>query len=129
MNKIKFQQEFEINASVKMLYPYISDPDELALWFVEKVSVDFHNVYNFSWNNEDHFAKIVSYKPNKFVKFEFISKNLDEDPNYLEFSLLVNEITGTVYLKVTDYSEMDDLEELNELWTGFVDKLKELVGG
>jgi len=129
MSKTKFQQEYEIKASVKMLYPYISTPDGLGQWFVEDVSMDNNEVYNFVWDGEDHFAKIKSSQVNKYVEFQFIPKNADNDPNYLEFTLLFNEITETIYLRITDYSEMDNLEELNELWRGFIDNLKELVGG
>ena len=131
MSKTKFQQEYEINASVNILYPYISDPDGLAQWFVDGVSVDKDNIYNFVWDGEDHFANKVSYKANKHVKFQFISKNTTQnnDPNYLEFQLLKNEITETVYISITDYSETDDLEELNELWSCFIDNLRGLVGG
>jgi hypothetical protein len=33
-----------------------------------------------------------------------------------------------VYLSVTDYSEMDDEEDLTELWDDLIHKLKSLSG-
>ena len=41
----------------------------------------------------------------------------------------MDELTQTTFLKVTDYSDFDDLEELKDLWDGLVEKLKEVVGG
>ena len=34
-----------------------------------------------------------------------------------------------MYLQITDYSESDDEEDLNILWTQLVDGLKVAVGG
>ena len=41
----------------------------------------------------------------------------------------MNELTQSVYIRVTDYTDFDDNEELNDLWEGLVDTLKEVVGG
>jgi hypothetical protein len=34
-----------------------------------------------------------------------------------------------VYLKVTDYSDFDDVKELNDLWDSLIDALRKTVGG
>lgn len=132
MGKRKFEFEFEINASAKLLYPYLATPGGLEEWFADSVVIDADKVYNLVWDEEDHFARIASQKMNKYVKYEFLDedKEEDEDPNYIEFALEKNEMTETFYLQIADYCEEDNEEdELFELWESMVNELKSIVGG
>ncbi len=131
MNKSLFETEFEFKASAKMLYPYISSASGLSQWLADDVKLDEQKNFNFIWEGEDHKAKMVSHRVNQFAKFEFLPKesNDAEDPGYFELKLEKSELTESVFLKVKDYSDFDDQEELKELWDGLVFSLKEMVGG
>lgn len=130
MAKHKFTTEFEINASKKMLYPYLSSPSGLSQWLADDVNINEDKVYNFIWDDQDHKARMTTHKVNSFVKFEFFENgHIDEDPNYFEFKLDMNELTQSVFIKITDYSDNDDEEELEDLWSNLVVILKEIVGG
>jgi uncharacterized protein YndB with AHSA1/START domain len=132
MSKFKFTKEYDFRASVKMLYPYLATVNGLAEWFVDKVWIDKDNVFHFEWQGEPLKAIMKTHKINSFVKYEFFPKKDDisvGSPNYLEIKLETDELTGLTYMKITDYSEMDDLVELNEMWDNFVRTLKEKVGG
>lgn len=131
MSKYLFTADFEINASKKMLYPYISSASGLSQWFADDVTINEDKVFNFIWDEEDHKAKMASHRTNHYVKFEFIPETEEdaEDPAYFEIRLEVNELTQSVFIKITDYSEMDDNEELFDMWEGLIDSLKETVGG
>ncbi len=131
MSKYLFEGDFEINASKQMLYPYFNSASGLSQWFADDVNIDEDKVYNFIWDGEDHRAKMVSHRTNHYVKFEFVPETDDdkEDPAHFELRLEMNEITGSVYIKITDYSEMEDVDELYDLWQGLIDNLKETVGG
>ena len=129
MAKNKYLAEFEINASKKMLYSYIQTASGLAQWIADDVTVDEDNVYNFIWDGEDHKAKMISHRTNNFVKFEYLSENGDDDPAYFELRIEMNELTQSVFLRVTDYTDFDDEEEWYDLWDGMVHTLKETVGG
>lgn len=136
MSKYKFQTEFEINASKKMLYPYLNSASGLSQWFAEDVTINEDKVFNFQWDGEDHKAKIAAQRTNHFIKFEFISENgntspdaIDEDPSYIELKLDMNELTQSVFLTIVDYSDSDDFEELQDVWESLVYNLKEIVGG
>lgn len=132
MSRHLFTTDFEINASTKMLYPYLSTASGLAQWMADDVTIDEDKVFNFIWDEEDHKARIVSHRTNHYVKFEFLPDGEDdgeEDPAYFELRLEMNELTQSVFLKVTDYSDMDDTEELFDLWDSLVHNLKETVGG
>lgn len=128
MSKNKFTTELEINASKKMLYPYLNTASGLAQWLAEDVNINEDKVYNFIWEGEDHKAKMVAHRTNSFVKFEFLDEE-DDDPPYFELRLEMNELTGSVFIRVTDYTDNDDNEELEDLWYSLVLNLKEIVGG
>ena len=82
-------------------------------WFADDVNVNEDKLYSFVWDGELNKAKIVSVRTNHHAKFEFVGD--DDDPNYVEFRLEMNELTQEVYVRVTDYSDMDP-EEAQELW-------------
>jgi hypothetical protein len=127
MSKFKFVGEYEIRASKKMLYPYLSSASGMSQWFADDVNIDEDKIYTVIWDGEENKAKMVSHRTNSQVKFEFISE--DEDPNYVEFKIDMNELTQEVFIRVTDYSEMDDEKELEELWDSLMADLREIVGG
>jgi uncharacterized protein YndB with AHSA1/START domain len=129
MSKNKYLAEFEINASKKMLYSYIQTASGLSQWIADDVTVDEDNVYNFIWDGDDHRARMVSHRTNNFVKFEYLPEDGDEDPSYFELRIEMNDLTQTVFLRVTDYTDFDDEEEWYDLWDGMVHTLKETVGG
>jgi uncharacterized protein YndB with AHSA1/START domain len=131
MGKYKYTAEFEIRASNKMLFPYMTNPAGLAQWFADKVSIDDQKVFNFIWDNKPHYARLTAQRLNRYVKFEFLPDGgpSANDLAYIEFKLDMNELTQSSFLKITDYSETDDEDDLKELWTHLVSNLREIVGG
>ena len=131
MGRYMYTADFEIKASKKMLYPYLYTASGLAQWMADDVTINEDKVFNFIWDGEDHRARLISHRTNSYVKFEFLpeSDGDEDDPAFFELKLDMNELTQSVFLKVTDYSDMDDLDELHDLWSGLVDNLKETVGG
>ncbi|PIQ48342.1 MAG: ATPase [Cytophagales bacterium CG12_big_fil_rev_8_21_14_0_65_40_12] len=131
MAKNKFVTEFEVNASTKMLFPYLSTASGLAQWFAEDVNINEDKVYSFLWDGEEHKATKAAQKTNHFVKFEFLPETEEDegDPTYIELRLMLSELTQSVFLQITDYSDLDDPEEQQDLWENIVHSLKELIGG
>ena len=131
MSKFLYTGDFEINASKAMLYPYLNSASGLSQWFADDVTINEDKVYNFIWDGEDHKAKMVSHRTNHYVKFEFLPETDEdeEDPAHFEIRPELNELTQSVYIKVIDYSDMEDVDELTDLWQGLIDNLKETVGG
>lgn len=129
MTKVEFVGEYEMRASKKMLYPFISSASGLSQWFADDVNVNNEDkTYTFIWDGDENRAKLVSIRANHHVKFEFIEDEETDDPNFVEFILDVNELTNTVFIRVTDYSDME-VEEAQELWDSLIHNLKEIVGG
>lgn len=130
MAKNKFIGEYDFRASKKMLYPYISSASGLSQWFADDVNINNEDKsYTIIWDGEENKAKLVSSRANHHVKFEFVGTEDEEDgPNFVEMKLEVNELTQELFLRVTDFSDMD-ADETSELWDSLVHDLKEIVGG
>jgi START-like superfamily domain len=129
MTKHKYIAEFELRASPKMLFPYLSTASGLSQWFAQKVNTTPDHTFNFIWDNDDHLAKQSALRLNKSVKFEFLNTDPDNiDNNYIELKIEVSDLTNSTFLKITDYSSNEDVEELKDLWQGLIDNLKEIVG-
>lgn len=114
-----------------MLFPYLSTASGLSQWFADDVTVDEDHIFTFKWNDEVYKAKIAAHRTNSYVKFEFLDKNNndEEDPWSIEMRIEENELTQSVYIKVIEYSDMDDLDEQREIWEHLFYNLKETVGG
>ena len=129
MEKYKFVTEFELRSSPKVLFPYISTPSGLEQWYAEKVTVLPDHRYDFQWDGDSHIAKQTSLRIDKAVRFEFENTSEDElDNDHVELKLEVSELTQTTFLRVVDYSGNKDEAELDSLWDGFIDNLREIVG-
>ena len=132
MEKRKYEFEFEINATPKLLYPYFATPGGLEQWFADSVVVDGDKVLEMEWDGETHYAKLTSQKIFKSVRYEFLddNKKAERDPKYLELSMMKNEMTETYYLHVVDYTDnIVDENEQFDVWESLVEELKSIVGG
>jgi uncharacterized protein YndB with AHSA1/START domain len=131
IKKQLFTADYELHASVKMLYPYLQTASGLSEWFAEDVRISPEKVFTFVWDNEEHQAVISSHRTNHFVRFEYLPESPEDkkDPAYFELSLEVNELTQMTFLKIYDYSDFNDMSELQDLWDGLLENLKKVVGG
>ncbi|MFK7952791.1 MAG: START-like domain-containing protein [Ekhidna sp.] len=128
MAKHQFVGEFEFRASKKMLFPYFSTASGLAQWFADDVNINNEDkVFTFIWDGEETKAKLTSNRTNHHARFDVIDDE-DDDPNFFEFKVEMNELTQSVYVRITDYSDMED-DEAHELWESLTHDLKEIVGG
>lgn len=130
-SKHRFTVEYPINASPKILYPYLASASGLSRWFCQDVKTEPDHRYDFIWDNQSHYAEMSSYRTNKSVRFVFLSEQRRSvpDANYLDFSIDSSELTQEVFLRVVDYSEETDETELQEMWDSLIQALREQVGG
>lgn len=127
-----YTADYEVHASLKMLYPYIQTASGLSEWFADDVRINNQSkVYTFLWDNEEHHARQVAHRTNHFARFEFLPENGEDerDPSYFELRLEFNELTQSVFLKVEDYSDFEDMQELHDLWDSLIENLRKTVGG
>ena len=129
--KRRFEMEYSINASPKLLFPYIASASGLSQWFCDDVRLDPDHRFNMVWDKQNHYAEIVAQRPGRSIRYVFLDeqKQALPDANFLDFTLDSSRITDEVFLRVTDYSEFADMQEQQELWEGLVGRLREQVGG
>jgi uncharacterized protein YndB with AHSA1/START domain len=131
MVKNKFVADYQINASKKIVFHYLSTASGLEEWFADEVKINEDKNYIFNFDREDHYARLASQRSNSHVKFEFYDpKKPDEsDHAFIEFKLEENDLTQTLFLKVIDYSDSYEDDELVAIWEGMVGRLKDIIGG
>jgi uncharacterized protein YndB with AHSA1/START domain len=129
--KRRFEMEYSINASPKILFPYIASASGLSQWFCDDVRLDPDHRLNMVWDKQNHYAEIMNQRPGRSIRYVFLDEHKRplNDANYLDFTLESSRITDEVFLRVTDYSDHFDMKEHQELWEGLVSKLREQVGG
>ena len=130
MAKQKFVGEYPINASRKMLFPYLSTATGLCQWFADDVNINnIDKTMIFIVDGDERIAVIDSIKNNRYVRFRFLQD--DEKPKQndtLEFRLEINELTQEVFVRVEEYTESDDLDESYQIWDNLLAQLKEIIG-
>src|SRR5438045_8588550 len=84
-----FTADYEVHASIKMLYPYVQTASGLAEWFADDVTISPEKVFTFTWDNEEHKAILASHRTNHFARFEYLpeTKEDEKDPSYFELRL------------------------------------------
>jgi uncharacterized protein YndB with AHSA1/START domain len=122
--KKKFNIEYEIKSSPRILYGFLSEPNALTQWFADDVSIR-DQVYTFTWDGERQTAKLLMAKENKLVRFRWI----DEDPQYyFEMEIMQDELTNDVALSITDFATEDAIIERKAIWNNQIEYLISVLG-
>jgi len=124
--RLKFELEYTLNCSPKVLFSRLSTPEGLGEWFAEKVNAD-GDLFTFFWNNSESKARLTALKENKLVRFEWISGEY-EDSNYFEFRINIEELTGDLALLISDFAEQEETVDAISLWDSQITDLKRLLG-
>lgn len=121
--KVKFQLEYEVKSSPKILYSFLLEPNALAQWFADEVT-HREGVYQFSWDNEVRNATIMSSRENKSVKYKW----LEDEPYYFEMEIMQDELTNDVALAITDYATEENLNDRKLIWDNQIAYLQSVIG-
>jgi len=125
--KKKYELEFTLNASPKILFPRLSTPSGLSEWFADDVNI-VGNIYSFYWDGSEQQAELISKKENQFIRFRWLNDDDDEDTLFFEFKIHQDELTGDVALVITDFSDESEITEANNLWVSQISELKRTLG-
>ena len=125
-DKIKFEIEFPIKVSQKLLFQYISTPSGLSEWFADNVN-SRGEIFIFIWDDSEESAKLIRKNNNEKIQFQWLD---DESTDYyFELRIQFDEITKDVSLIVTDFADDDEeVEESKLLWTNQIADLKKVLG-
>ena len=124
--RIKFEMEFPIKVSQKLLFQYISTPSGLSEWFADNVN-SRGEIFIFIWDDSEESAKLIRKINNEKIQFQWLDD--EETDYYFELRIQFDEITKDVSLIVTDYAEdVEEVEESKLLWTNQISDLKKVLG-
>ena len=125
-DRIKFEMEFPIKVSQKLLFQYISTPSGLSEWFADNVN-SRGEIFIFIWNDSEESAKLIKKINNEKIQFQWLDD--EETDCYFELRIQFDEITKDVSLIVTDFAEdEEEVEESKLLWTNQISDLKKVLG-
>ena len=124
--RLKYELEYTLNCSPKVLFSRLSTPEGLTEWFADNVNVE-GDIFIFSWKKSESQARLIALKENKFVRFEWLD-NSDEESNYFEFRINIEELSGSLALIVTDFAEKSEKEDAVSLWNAQIEDLKRVLG-
>ena len=123
--KVKFELEFPIQASLQLLYNYISTPSGLSEWFADNVN-SRGELFTFIWDDSEEQAKLVTKKNSERIKFKWIDD--ENESSFFELRIEVDSITKDVSIIVTDFCDDDEVEESKMLWENQISSLKQVLG-
>ncbi len=125
--KIKFEQEYLLKTSLKVLNSMVMTPSGLSEWFADDVDIK-EDIYTFYWNGSEEQARLLGKKTNEFIKFRWLEDEEDELDTYVEIRYHVDPMTKAVVLNLTSFSEPDELEENELYWENTIEDLRRTLG-
>lgn len=123
-SKEKYQVEFEIRSSPKILYSFISNASGLSEWFADEVN-ERDGIYSFEWEGSDAKAKLISKKENQSIRFHWLE---DKEESFFEIEILKDDITGDIALLITDFALLSEQESGKRLWETQIHNLRQIIG-
>ncbi len=125
MDKQKFELEYTLNTSPKVLFDRLSTPDGLAEWFANDVNME-DKIYTFIWEGSEQQAEIVQIKDLKYIRFHWLDE--DQESSFFEFRIKQDDLTGDLALLITDFAEEDEKDDAVDLWDSQISELKHAIG-
>lgn len=125
--KIKFELEYLLKVSIKVLENSVSTPAGLAEWFADDVNVK-EDVYTFIWNKSEEKARLKQKKTSAYVRFKWLNDEEEGNDVFFEFNYALDPLTKSLVFKVVDFADEDDLKEAKHLWDSQIQELKRHLG-
>ena len=127
MEKEKFELEFPLRASPKMLFPFLSTPSGLSEWFCDDVN-SRTGLFTFFWDGSEEQAILLKKKQDALVRFRWVEDDEEGLDTYFEFKIQVDDLTKDTSIIVTDFADPDEIEEAKLLWDSQIHELQHIIG-
>ncbi len=125
--KEKFELEFMLNSSPRVLENMICTPSGLSEWFADDVNVT-DDIYTFEWDGSEEQARLIHGKTGTKIRFQWLSDEEEGLDTFFEIGYHIDPITSSVALRITDFALPEDKESAQLLWDQQVHDLKRLLG-
>lgn len=122
----KYELEYTLNCSPKVLFTRLSTPEGLSEWFADTVTA-YGDVFTFTWNKSESKARLIALKENKFVRYEWL-ENDNPETAYFEFRINIEELSGSLAMIITDFADPEEKEDAIYLWDTQISNLKRTIG-
>ncbi|MEN9743299.1 MAG: hypothetical protein RLZZ65_1104 [Bacteroidota bacterium] len=127
LTKEKYKLEFLLKTSPRVLEKLISTPDGLTDWFADDVKVH-DDLYTFEWDGNEEVARLLQHKMNSKIRFQWLADEEEGLETYFELSYIVDPMTNSVILHITDFATASDKEGNEALWNQAINDLKRIIG-
>lgn len=125
--KEKYKLEFLLKTSPRVLDKLISTPDGLGDWFADDVRVN-DDIYTFEWDGNAENARLVQLKMNSKIRFQWLEDEQEGLDTYFELAYIVDPMTNSVILHITDFATAAEQESSAALWHQAISDLKRIIG-
>lgn len=125
--KEKFELEYVLKTSPKVLEKLISTPDGLSEWFADDVMVR-DDVYTFHWDGSDEQARLLGKNHGDHIKWQWLYDEEDELDTFFEMRYTIDPMTKAVIFRITDFAEANEKEEIVRLWETQISNLRRVIG-
>lgn len=126
MTRTKIELEYILRTSDTILYNCMSTPSGLEEWFAPEVHIR-GDIFTFLWEGEERKAKLVAKKKEQMVRFQWVDET-DNDSNFFELNIKIDEMTGELALLITDFAEEGEEDDQKMLWDEAIEELKRHIG-
>lgn len=125
--KVKYELEYLLKTSPKVLESMLCTPSGLSEWFADDVNIK-DDIFTFIWDGSEEKARLLSKKPGTKAKFKWLDDEEDDNDYFFEMSFEVDQMTKAVVMRVVDFAEEDEVEESQMLWEQQVGELRRVLG-
>ncbi len=125
--KKKFELEFLLHTSPKVLENMLFTPSGLSEWFADDVNIK-DDIYTFFWDGSEEDARLLTKRNGEKIKWQKIVDENDGLDTYFQLEYEVDPMTKAVILKVTDFEDDEDSDEARALWESLIAELKRILG-
>lgn len=125
--KVKFELEYLMKTSPKVLENMLCTPSGLSEWFADDVNIK-DDIFTFCWDGSEEKARLLSKKTQSKAKFKWLEDEREGNDCFFEMSFEIDPMTKVVVMTITDFAEEDEVEESQMLWESQINDLKRLLG-
>jgi len=127
MEKIKFELEFLLKTSSRVLENMITTPAGLSEWFSDDVVIK-DDLITFKWDSGEEKARLLTKRISDKIKWQWTEDEEDGIDSFCELKYHIDPLTKVVVLTVTDFAEEEEMEEAKRLWENQILKMKQTLG-
>ena len=127
MGKIKFELEFLLKTSSRVLENMITTPAGLSEWFSDDVVIK-DDLITFKWDSGEEKARLLTKRISDKIKWQWTEDEEDGIDSFCELKYHIDPLTKVVVLTITDFAEEDEMEEAKRLWENQILKMKQTLG-